>query len=69
MEKITLTIKNHTGSVLVDWNENHYEAFITIPYKDSRWISLYIYDKDSLDKALDKALQVLKSALLRCGMF
>lgn len=68
MEKITLTIKNHTGSALVGWDEDHYEAFVTIPYQDSRWISLFIYDEASLDKALDKALQELKLALLRCGM-
>lgn len=68
MEKITLTIKEHTGTALVEWNDDHYEAFITVPYKDSRWRSLFIYDKESLDKALDKALQELKSALLRCGM-
>ena len=74
MEKITLTIKEHTGTALVkwlpkdQWNDGHYEALITVPYKDSRWESLFIYDEEALDKALDKALQQLKSALLLCGI-
>jgi hypothetical protein len=74
MKKITLTINERTGTALVkwcltdQWNDGHYEALITVPYKDSRWESLFIYDEEALDKALDKALQELKSALLHCGM-
>lgn len=63
--KYTLTINGHIGTVVVAWNEDHYEAFIIVPYKPSRWINLYTCDKD---KATDKALKELKIALLRCGM-
>ena len=66
MEKeITLTIREHTGTALVEWNDNHYEAFITVPYKDARWVDLFTND---LNNALTKAFQELKIALFKCGL-
>lgn len=64
-EEITLTIREHTGTALVEWNVNHYEAFITVPYKDGRWVDLSTND---LNNALTKAFQELKTALFRCGL-
>lgn len=74
MEKITLTIEGNTGTAKIEWiAENkysvaHYAAFISVPYQNSRWENLFIYDKDKLQEATEKAKQYLEMALLRCGL-
>lgn len=63
--KHTLTIKGNTGSAVIAMNEysGHYEVFISIPYKASRWVDLHTTDKDI---ATNKALEELRAALERC---
>lgn len=74
MEKITLTIENNTGTAEIKWiAENqysvaHYAAFISVPYQNSRWENLFIYDKDKLPEAIEKAKQYLEMDLSRCTL-
>lgn len=65
--KHTLTIKGNTGSVVIAMNEysGHYEAFISMPYKASRWIDLHTTNKKI---ATNKAIEELRAALLRCEL-
>lgn len=66
--KHTLTINGNTGSVVIAMNEycGHYEAFISIPYKASRWIDLHTTDKKHAEI---RAIEVLREALTRCEMY
>lgn len=74
MEKITLTVEGNTGIAKIEWIEEnqysvaHYVAFILAPYQNSRWESLFVYDKDKLPEAMKKAKQYLEMALLRCTL-
>jgi hypothetical protein len=74
MKKITLTVNGRTGTALVkwspkdQWSDGHYEVLITVPYKDSRWESLFIYDEEKLAEAMSKATEYLRDALSYCGM-
>ena len=49
-EIIKLEVCGHTGTAEIKWipdNEYdvaHYAAFISVPFKDSRWQHLFIYD-------------------------
>lgn len=49
-----------------EWNVAHYSAFITVPFQDSRWVNLFIFDEREISKALEKAKNVLEYALQRC---
>ena len=74
MEKFTLTIEGHTGTAEVkwipenQWNVAHYGAFISVPYQNSRWENLFVYDKEKLTEATEKAKQYLEMALSRCTL-
>ena len=74
MEKITLTVEDHTGTAKIEWiAENqysvaHYAAFISVPYQNSRWENLFVYDKDKLSEAMEKAKQYLEMVLSRCTL-
>ena len=74
MKKITLKVDGHTGSAEVKWIEEnqwsvaHYEAFISVPFQDSRWENLFIYGKEKLAEAEVKAEQYLEMALSRCTL-
>lgn len=74
MEKIALTIEDNTGTAKIEWiAENqysmaHYAAFISVPYQNSRWENLFVYDKNKLPVAKEKAKQYLEMALLRCAL-
>ena len=74
IEIIKLEVDGHTGTAEIKWipdNEYgvaHYAAFISVPFQDSRWEHLFIYDKADLDSAKAKAEKYLKSDLQRCTL-
>ena len=74
MEKITLKVDGHTGTAKVKWiKENqwsvaHYEVFISVPFQNSRWENLFIYSKEKLTEATERAKQHLEMALSRCTL-
>ena len=74
-EIISLEVNGHTGIAEVEWipdngyNVAHYGAFISVPYQNSRWEHLFIYDKADLEGAKAKAENYLKSALQRCTLY
>ena len=74
METIILTVGSHTGTADIRWfDENkwsvaHYEVFITVPFQDSSWQNLFVYDKLQVLDAMEKAKQQLEMALLRCTL-
>ena len=74
MGKITLKIDGYTGTAEVKWIEEtqwsiaHYEAFISVPFQNSRWENLFIYSKEKLTEATEKAKQYLEMALSHCTL-
>lgn len=60
------------GSVKVQWiKENqwsvaHYEAFVAVPFQDTQWVNLFVYNKEELNEAISKAKEVLVDKLSRC---
>ena len=74
MEKITLKVDGHTGTAEVKWIEEnqwsvaHYEAFISVPFQNSRWENLFVYGKEKLAEATEKAKQYLEMDLSRCTL-
>lgn len=74
MEIITLMVDGHTGTAEIKWiAENqwsvaHYGAFISVPFQNSRWENLFIYDKEKLPEAIEKAKVYLETALSRCTL-
>ena len=73
-EIIKLEIGGHTGTAEIKWipdNEYgvaHYAAFISVPFQDSRWEHLFIYDKTDLEGAIAKANVYLETTLQRCTL-
>ena len=73
MERITSEVNGYAGSAEIRWVENkwgvaHYEAFISVPFQNSGWENLFIYSKDKLTEATEKAKQYLETALSRCAL-
>ena len=72
--EINLTANGHKGHAGIKWiPENqygvaHYEAFITVPFQDSRWVHLYIFNKEDINEAFAKAWEHLTGALERCTL-
>lgn len=72
--KIEITINGRNGIAEVKWIQEseysiaHYAAFISVPFQDSRWENLFVYNKNELDKAVDKAKVYLEMALERCTL-
>lgn len=66
--------RGYTGTAKVEWIEKnqysvgHYEAFISVPYQNSRWENLFIYDREKASDATEKAKQLLELYLLRCTL-
>ena len=73
-EIISLEVNGHTGTAEVKWipdngyNVAHYGAFISVPYQNSKWEHLFIYDKADLEGAKAKAKVYLEIALQRCTL-
>lgn len=74
MEEITLKVDGYIGTAEVKWIEEnqwsvaHYEALLSVPFKNSRWENLFIYDKEKLTEATENAKQYLGMALSRCTL-
>ena len=73
-EIITLEIGGYVGTAVVEWITGsiysipHYGAFISVPFQNSEWVHLFVYDKCDLDVAIDKARDYLECALQRCTL-
>lgn len=73
-EIIKLEVDGNIGTAEIKWIQDneysvaHYAAFISVPFQDSRWEHLFIYDKVDLGSAKAKAEDYLKSALQRCTL-
>ena len=74
MERITLKVNGNIGSAEIRWVEKnqwgvaHYEAFISVPFQNSGRENLFIYSKEKLTEATEKARQYLEMALSRCTL-
>ena len=74
MKTITLTVDGHTGTAEIKWSaENqwsvaHYVAFVSVPFKKSQTQNLFVYDKEKIAEAIDKARNYLEMALSRCTL-
>ena len=74
MSKITLEKNGLKGSAEITWIEKnqysvaHYGVFISVPYQDSRWENLFVYDKKQIRHAEQKAKECLEMALSRCTL-
>ena len=73
-EIIKLEVDGHTGTAEIKWisdNEYsvaHYAAFISVPFQDSKWEHLFIYDEADLEGAIAKANVYLETTLQRCTL-
>lgn len=60
------------ASVKVEWipeskhSAAHYAAFISVPFKDSRWHNLFVYDRDQEEAALIVADDIARDELRDC---
>ena len=50
------------------WSAAHYEALITVPFKNSHWENLFVYNKDNINTAIKKAKEILEYHLSRCTL-
>ena len=72
MNTITLTINGRTGTAELIWKPSskwgiaHYEAYITVPYQDSRYEHLHIYKESDRDYAKTLSRCILENALQEC---
>jgi len=73
--KINITVNGQSGTAEVIWIPDsiysvaHYETLLSVPFQDSKWEHLFIYDKSKLDEAIEKAKENLKFRLQRCTLF
>ena len=57
MDSIEMTVNGHTGYAKVQWmleteyNMPHYAAFICVPFQKSRWVHLFVSEKEEHDLA------------------
>ena len=75
MKTITLTVNGNTGTAEIKWVEEnqfsvaHYVAFISVPFQNGRTENLFVYRKEKIAEAIDKARNYLEMALSRCTLF
>lgn len=71
---IRLEIGGYSGTAEVKWfqddkyNVAHYGAFISVPFQNSEWVHLFVYDRCDLNVAIGKARDYLECALERCTL-
>jgi hypothetical protein len=65
-----MTANGHSGTAEIKWmyDRECYYAFITVPYQDTKWQNLFVYDKDKLIEATEKAKQYLEIYLSYCTL-
>lgn len=78
---IEMTVNGHKGNAEVKWFPEHwdydqqctrqgeYKVFISVPFQDSRWESLFVFDENKREVAIEKAYDHLNSTLKRCTLF
>ena len=64
---IEMTVNGHKGNAEVKWFPEHwdydqqctrqgeYKVFISVPFQDSRWESLFVFDENKREVAIEKA--------------
>ena len=50
------------------YNVPHYNAFISVPFQNSRWCNLGIYEKGAISKAVARCKEEVELALNRCTL-
>ena len=50
------------------YNVPHYNAFITVPFQNSRWCNLGVYEKGAISKAIERCKEEVEMALNRCTL-
>lgn len=50
------------------YNVPHYSAFISVPFQNSRWNNLGVYEKDAITKAIERCKEEIEMALDRCTL-
>lgn len=50
------------------YNVPHYSAFISVPFQNSRWCNLGVYEKEAISKAIARCKEELEIALDRCTL-
>lgn len=74
MKTITLTVDGNTGTAEIKWVEEnkfsvaHYVALISVPFQNGRTENLFVYDKEKIAEATEKAENYLEMALSRCTL-
>ena len=75
MKTIILTVNGYTGMAKIKWIEEnqfsvaHYVALISAPFQNGRTENLFVYDKEKIAEATEKAENYLEMALSRCTSF
>ena len=71
---VTMTVEGYTGTAEIKWiPENqwsvaHYEAFISVPFQGAKWTNLFVFNKEQIETAEQKAKEYLEMALSRCTL-
>ena len=50
------------------WGVGHYAVFISVPYQNSCWENLFVFNPNDGQLAMKKAEERLRSALMRCTL-
>ena len=50
------------------YNMPHYSAFISVPFQNSRWCNLGVYEKGAISKAIERCKEEVEMALDRCTL-
>ena len=50
------------------YNVPHYSAFISVPFQNSRWCNLGVYEKGAISKAIERCKEEVEMALDRCTL-
>ena len=72
--EIILEYKGLKGNASVEWIEEnqygvgHYAVLISVPYQNSKWENLFIFNRNDGKLAMQKAEERLRSALMRCTL-
>ena len=74
MKRIEMELNGHLVIATVKWVPDnkwsvaHYEVFLSVPFQNSKLDSLFVYDKEQLELAIEKAKQRLEMELARCTL-
>lgn len=72
--EIILEYDGLKGNASLEWIEEnqygvgHYAVLLSVPYQNTKWENLFIYNKNEGKLAMQKAEERLRSALMRCTL-